>query len=76
MILAQRGYAKSSSSVILSEAPVENPLPGELVLLDFDQSNLRGEYHMARAVIAFVCGMNFQMGCQDRLRVNDEKALA
>ena len=33
---------------------------------------------MASAEIAFVCGLNFQVGCQDRLRVNSyaDKALA
>ena len=27
---------------------------------------------MASADIALVCGLNFQMGCQDRLRVNSD----
>ena len=53
------------SSVIL----VENHFTGELVLSDFDQSNLRG-YTIASADIAFVCGLNFQVGCQNRLREN------
>ena len=40
VILVQCGWTKWSSSVIL----VENPLSGELVLSDFDQSNLRRGY--------------------------------
>ena len=27
---------------------------------------------MASADIALVCGLNFQVGCQDRLRVNSD----
>ena len=27
---------------------------------------------MARADIAVICGLNFHMGCQDRLRVNSD----
>ena len=56
---------------------VENPFSGELVLLDFDQSNLRRGYD-GSADIALVCGLNFQVGCQDRLRVNSaaDEALA
>ena len=52
---------------------VENPLSGQLVLLDFDQSNLRREYnHMVSANIALVCDLKFQVRCQDRLRVNSD----
>ena len=56
---------------------VENPVSGKLVLSDFDQSNLRRGYE-ANADIAFVCGLNFQVRYQDRLRVNldAEEALA
>ena len=43
----------------------------ELVLSDFNQSNLR-RGTMASADIALVCGLNFQVGCQNRLRVNSD----
>ena len=36
---------------------------------DFHQSNLR-KATMASANIALACNLNFQVGCQDRLRVN------
>ena len=49
---------------------ITNPLPGELVLSDFDQSNLR-------RASADMWGLNFQMGRQDKLCVNsDAEALA
>ena len=48
-----------------------NPFPGELVLSDFDQSNLR-RGTMASADTALVCGMKIQVGCQDRLCVNSD----
>ena len=50
---------------------VENPLSGKPVLSDFDQNNLRRGYD-ASADIALVCVLNFQVGCQDRLRVNSD----
>ena len=49
----------------------ENSASGELVLSDFDQSNLRRGYD-GKYYIALVCGLNFQVGCQDRLRVNSD----
>ena len=49
---------------------VENLLSGELVLSDFDQSNLRRRYDASSDIA--------QVGCQDRLPVNSDadKALA
>ena len=51
---------------------IENPVSDELVLSDLDQSNLRSGYTMASANIALVCGLNFRVGCHDRLRVNSD----
>ena len=64
MIPAQCGWTKWSSGVIL----VENPLSGELILSDFDQS----EVTMASADIALEYGLNFQVEFQDRLRMKSD----
>ena len=47
-------------------------------LLDFDRSNLKKKDTMASADTALIGRLNFQVGCQDRLRVNlgTDEALA
>ena len=48
---------------------VKSVIFGELVLSDFYHS-IRKEITMASADIALVCGLNFQVLCQDKLCVN------
>ena len=47
------------------------------IVSDFDQSNLRRGYD-GKCWYCLVCGLNFQVGCQDRLSVNSnaDEALA
>ena len=49
---------------------VKNSFSGDLLLSDFNQSNLIKE--MAGAEIALVCGSKFRVVCQDRLCMNSD----
>ena len=46
---------------------------GDLVLSDFDLSNLEKKLQwQVQLILPLMCSFNFQIGCQDRLRVNSD----
>ena len=68
VIFAQYGRAKSSLSVIMAK----NLLFGEMILSDFDQSNLRICWQVWILPSFLVFSVNFPEKCQNRLRVNSD----